>query len=226
MARKQQTKGDCIFCGKTLSKGGVSKHLKSCKTRQAAITKAESRKAKPETLYHLRIQDAYGGDYWLNLEMRGTKTLGHLDDYLRAIWLECCGHMSQFMVGQFENGFGKTRKIDAVFSRTGALEHVYDFGTSSETLVKLVDIREGKPLTAKPIYLMARNHPVESSCIECGQPATHLCLECIYEDDSKGTLCDGHAEAHPHDDYGEPMLIVNSPRTGMCGYTGPADPPY
>jgi len=33
-------------------------------------------------------------------------------------------------------------------------------------------------------------------------------------------------EAHPHEEYGEPIEIVNSPRLGLCGYTGPADPPY
>jgi hypothetical protein len=26
--------------------------------------------------------------------------------------------------------------------------------------------------------------------------------------------------------YGELMPVVNSPRTGVCGYTGPAEPPW
>jgi hypothetical protein len=51
-------------------------------------------------------------------------------------------------------------------------------------------------------------------------------MECQYEDEVWGTLCAEHAEVHPHDGYGEPMLLVNSPRVGMCGYTGPAEPPY
>lgn len=225
MARRPQTKGDCAFCGKTMSKGGMSKHLASCKSRQAAVAKAEERKVKSENLYHLRVQDAYQGDYWLNLEMRGTKSLGNLDEYLRAIWLECCGHMSQFSVGRFADSLGKTRKIDDVFSRVEVLDHVYDFGTSSETVVKLVEAREGTPLSSKPIFLMARNHPIEFKCVECDKPATYLCLECMYEGE-EGTLCDKHAESHPHDNYGEPMPIVNSPRMGMCGYDGPAEPPY
>jgi hypothetical protein len=100
------------------------------------------------------------------------------------------------------------------------------FGTSSETLLKLVGVREGKPSTPHPIVLMARNLPPEAVCIECGQPAAWLCLECMYEEDVPGTLCDEHAQGHPHDNYGEPMPLVNSPRVGMCGYTGPAEPPY
>jgi len=50
-------------------------------------------------LYHLQVQDAWGGDYWLHLEMRGNATLQDLDDYLRAIWLECCDHLSAFEIG-------------------------------------------------------------------------------------------------------------------------------
>ena len=41
-----------------------------------------------------------------------------------------------------------------------------------------------------------------------------------------GMLCQLHAGTHPHDDYGNPVSIVNSPRMGMCGYDGPAEPPY
>ena len=26
--------------------------------------------------------------------------------------------------------------------------------------------------------------------------------------------------------YGDPISLVNSPRLGMCGYDGPAEPPY
>ena len=37
-------------------------------------------------------------------------------------------------------------------------------------------------------------------------------------------FCQEHADEHEHDDM--LMPIVNSPRTGMCGYTGPAEPPY
>lgn len=99
-------------------------------------------------------------------------------------------------------------------------------GTSSETLIKAVGEREGNPLSPHPIFLMARNDEPEAHCIECGQPASWLCIECLYETEGPGTLCDEHAENHPHHNYGEPMPLLNSPRTGMCGYEGPAEPPY
>lgn len=81
------------------------------------------------------------------------------------------------------------------------------------------------PLTARPMVLMARNVMPDATCIECGQPATRLCMECL-EADEQGTLCEKHAGTHTHDDYDEPIELVNSPRVGMCGYTGPAEPPY
>jgi hypothetical protein len=40
------------------------------------------------------------------------------------------------------------------------------------------------------------------------------------------TFCEQHAEEHAHDEYGQPLELVNSPRLGMCGYDGPAEPPY
>lgn len=175
----------------------------------------------------LRVQDAYQSGFWLDLEMRGSKTLQHLDTYLRGIWLECCGHMSQFSLGGgFERAVGMGRKLSDVFQPGGELTHIYDVGTSSETIVKCVDLREGKPLTSKPIALLARNTMPEYSCIECAKPATHLCMECQIEDQTEGTLCDQHTENHPHTNYGEPLPLVNSPRMGMCGYDGPAEPPY
>jgi hypothetical protein len=226
VARKQ-SKGTCVYCGKELSKAGMTKHLVTCPQRQEAIATAEHKKGSSETLHHLRIQDAYRNEFWLDLEMRGAKTLQDLDDYLRAIWLECCGHMSQFSLGGgFEREVGMRRKLNDIFQPGSELTHIYDFGTSSETIVKCVELREGKPLTTKAIALMARNNMPESVCIECGQPATHLCMECMIEDQTAGTLCDQHTENHPHEDYGEPLELVNSPRMGMCGYTGPAEPPY
>lgn len=227
MPRGKQSKGTCGYCGAEIAKGGVTKHLSACVKRQAIIEEAGRKKAPSEALYHLRVQDAWRGEFWLDLEMRGYSTLKDLDYYLRRIWLECCGHMSQFSVGGWRGEeIPKNRRIGEVFQREVELTHIYDFGTSSETLIKAVGVRKGKPTTPRPIALMARNLMPEAKCIECGQPAAWLCMECLIEEEKWGTLCDKHTPPHPHGNYGEPILLVNSPRLGMCGYDGPAEPPY
>jgi len=227
MARRAQSRGKCIYCGKEMAKGGMSRHLPTCEARQKTIAEIKGKTGPGQNLYHLRVQDAWDGIFWLNLEMNGTATLNDLDHYLRAIWLECCGHLSDFFLGQaWGHKVAKKTQADRIFQPGVELTHIYDFGTSSETKITVVDVRKGKPTTKHPIALMARNEPPDWTCIECGQPATWLCIECMYEDESPGTLCDQHAEEHPHDAYGEPMRLMNSPRTGMCGYCGPADPPY
>ena len=191
------------------------------------IETCNRKSGKEQTLYHLQVQDAWWGEYWLHLEMNGGATLKQLDDYLRAIWLECCGHLSRFSLGGWgSEEFEMTMRVDRLFAPDLALTHIYDFGTSSETLIRVVSERVGRATTSYPIALMARNKEPEVSCVACEEKARWLCIECMYEHDEPGLLCEAHAERHPHEDYGGPLPIVNSPRVGMCGYEGPADPPY
>jgi hypothetical protein len=227
MPSVKQSKGKCAHCGLEIAKGGVIRHLSACVAWKELLIKAENKKGGSQKLYHLRVQADGAPQFWLDVEMRGSATLDSLDRYLRAIWLECCGHLSQFISSRRRGEeISMRRRIDDVLEPGMELTHIYDFGTSSETLIKAVGVREGKPVTSHPIALLVRNVMPESICIECDQPAAWLCMECLYEEDEWGTLCDEHAKAHPHKDYGEPIPLVNSPRLGMCAYDGPAKPPY
>jgi hypothetical protein len=227
MPRRPENPGTCAYCSEIITKRGVAKHLDKCPRRQEVLHSAEASNRREETLWHLRVQDAYDKDFWIDLEMVGSAALDKLDEYLRAIWLECCGHLSKFTIGGWGGiEIGKARKANAIFEPGLVLRHLYDFGTTSETDIKVVGFREGKATTNYPIVLLARNRMPEMVCQECSQPAQWLCIECVYEEDQSGYLCDEHLEEHPHENYGEPMPLVNSPRTGMCGYDGPAEPPY
>lgn len=227
MSGRKQSTGTCAYCGVEIAKSGVARHLSSCTERRAAVEKAECKKVKSETLYFLRAQDAWRPEFWLDLEMPGSRTLKDLDFYLRGIWLECCGHMSRFSIGGWRGAeISKRRRIEEVFEPGVALTHIYDFGTSSETLIKALSTREGKPTNARPVAVLARNRMPEARCIECGKRANWLCMECLIEEETWGALCDDHARTHPHENYGESIRLVNSPRLGMCGYDGPAEPPY
>lgn len=227
MARRKQAKAQCTYCHAVFAKAGMTKHLANCAQRQQAIATATPGSRAQEALYHLRVQDAWGGTFWLDLEMRGSATLKQLDDYLRAIWLECCGHLSRFAFGGWEAAdIAMSRRAEQVFRPGETLSHVYDFGTSSETKITVLGVRTGNPTTKHPIALLARNLPPDIQCTECEQQAAVLCQECIHDDDRPGTLCAQHARKHPHTNYGDPLPLVNSPRAGMCGYEGPAEPPY
>lgn len=226
-ARRKQAVGICNYCQSEFAVGSMLRHLKVCGKRREAIAAAERSKRPSETLYHLHVQSADVGGFFLDLEVRGFATLRNLDSYLRAIWLECCGHLSRFSFGGWsDKNVGMARFVGGVFTGNAPLIHQYDFGTTSETLIRAVARRDGRPTTRHPIALMARNRMPDSPCSECGKPAGWLCIECLIEQNRWNTLCTEHAETHPHRQYGDPFPLVNSPRLGMCGYQGPADPPY
>ncbi len=232
-----QARGSCVFCGREFAKGGLSRHLPTCPKRQEVQAEADRSKRHRQTLYHLQVLDAWGAGYFLHLELRGNATLKDLDEYLRAIWLECCGHLSAFEIagvtydntpdpwGESEGALMDAVKVNSVFQPGLEISYEYDFGTTSELTIKVVAQRDGKPLTEHPIFLMARNKFEPPPCMICGKPATWLCSECLYDrDDERGELCDEHVEGHEHEDM--VLGLVNSPRVGMCGYSGPAEPPY
>lgn len=90
----RQPRGQCAYCGYESTRAAMTRHLEKCPRRQERIAAAAQGGAKPDTLYHLRAQDAHDKRFWLDLEVRGSAKLQALDSYLRAIWLECCGHLS------------------------------------------------------------------------------------------------------------------------------------
>ncbi len=226
MASTKQTRGKCIFCERELTAGGLIRHLQACDRRQAAIDKAQ--KGREQKLYHLYVKNARNTDFWLHLEINSTATLKDLDQYLRSIWLECCGHLSQFTYGQNPWGteISMTRTLKKVMEQDLEFTHVYDFGTSTQTLIKVSDQRRGRPLHENPIYLMARNNLPEITCEECNKRAKWLYED--YNDLYSGTipLCEEHLDNYPDDAEYNTVEIVNSPRMGICGYDGPAEPPY
>ena len=240
MPRTETTKGRCGYCGREMTCAGLGRHLGSCGERRKTVQRADAGKGSTEVLHHVQVRDAYGLGYWLHLEMNGSATLFDLDQYLRFIWLECCGHLSAFAIMGAQYTLGEPFDFDdeesmddvdadGVFGPGLAFAYEYDFGSTTRLALRCLGQRRGKPTTAHPITLMARNSPVEVPCGECGRPARSICLDCRYEGDteSAGYVCEDHAAAHSmHEDYGSMMSLFNSPRSGVCAYDGPAEPPY
>ncbi len=180
----------------------------------------------PETLVYLRAECSGNKQFFLDLEVRGSATLRDIDSYLKAIWLECCGHMSEFSYEAWRDKIPMSRKIESVFREGVEITHLYDMGSTSETLIRTISERIGAPITANPMALLVRNKMPEEECSECENPARWVCSECMAEEGEWVVLCDACLEPHGHLDDFEPTLLCNSPRMGMCGYDGPATPPY
>ncbi|AXJ00439.1 hypothetical protein CYPRO_1175 [Cyclonatronum proteinivorum] len=202
------------------------KHLDSCKKR-ALQNKERNATSKPSmNLIQLMAYYPYTSEFWLYLEVKSAATLKDLDFYLRQIWLECCGHLSQFCHGSYYgNKIPMSSKAYKIFEPDTELFYAYDFGSTTELKVKMVGSRNGTPLSNNPVYLLARNNMPDVPCDKCGKPSGWLDLEALYENGEFVTLCDAHNAGKAESDYGESQLF-NSPRTGTCSYDGPAVPPY
>jgi len=209
----------------------MSRHLETCQQRAAAEAKAGGRqKTQKTSKFHLVVEGRDLPQYWMHLEVPASATLTTLDRFLRDTWLECCGHLSAFEIGgvryaidagMFEEPFDMGDKsmrvrLEKVFSPGRVSTYEYDFGTTTELKLKVISEREAET-RGKTVQVLARNNPPEMLCEVCGKPATSVCSQCIFDD--RGWVCDTCAENH---ECGEDMLlpVVNSPRVGMCAYTG------
>lgn len=157
--------------------------------------------------------------------------LAELDQYLRDVWLECCGHLSSFFVGSAEYKW-QIFEMDELFAAFGERElktmdvelglvapprtqfsYWYDYGTT--TTLRLRSMGELDGDRGGHITLLARNDAPAIDCSMCGAPATWVSPS---DDDwiaMTAGLCDNCA---PASDYRLP--IVNSPRRGVCAYDG------
>lgn len=223
-----QTKGKCKYCGKEYTKPYMLRHLASCKERRARI--AAETGAKRCGCFELVIYGKYNKNYWLIIEMREDTTLKDLDSFLRDIWLECCGHLSAFDICGIryevfpneESFWGEPAKsmdyeLKSVFQKGMEIDYEYDFGSSTDLVIKVYDYRESFWRKEK-LTILSRNNPPEFLCDECqGKAASVICMECMYDGD--GFLCDDCRETHR---CGEEMQlpVCNSPRMGVCAYTG------
>lgn len=227
MAR-QTSKGKCQLCGGTFSKAAMTKHLKSCRQKESGSGQPRaSRSKRPAKTFHIVAQGRYAPDYWMHLEVPADAKLEDLDDFLREIWLECCGHLSAFTVEDTtysvspmaEYGDRSMRaKLSSVLYPGMTFYHEYDFGTTTHLALKVVSEQESD-IKVGDVRVLARNEPPPIVCMSCGKMATQVCTECLWSEKGNGWLCDACAADHGCD---ECMLlpVVNSPRVGMCGYTG------
>ncbi|MGZ8530693.1 MAG: hypothetical protein ACXW6J_08710 [Candidatus Binatia bacterium] len=209
MAVKSINLGLCALCGQRAMKSKMIAHLEAC-------VPAHDETGPPQPLVILRFGQAGEPRYWLIIEAKADAPLRYVDKLLRQLWLECCGHMSAFRIGRRELAM-ITATANAFASASSKLEYEYDFGSTTALTGELAGKRHGS-IGRASVRLLARNEPLVWPCDDCQAPATVVCPFCI--DSGDGLFCDAHADAHEHAHEEVYLPVVNSPRMGVCGYTG------
>ena len=95
----------------------------------------------------------------------------------------------------------------------------YDFGSTTELNLRVVSERDGVIQEGEeddPVTILARNMPPVILCKVCGKPATKVVAG--YFNVEENAYCNKCARRSEDSDMMLP--IVNSPRVGVCGYTG------
>lgn len=213
MNKKIVTQGICSKCKEIVSTRAAKSHITKCLNQD--IKDASD-------AFLIKVQWPHENPiYWLYLSVPFKSKLEDLDDFLRKIWLDCCSHLSQFTIdhkrysSHFEpNAFSRFEEFSMSIRSEKVLvpglkfTHEYDFGSTTELLLEVVGLI--KSLDSKEIKVIVQNQEPEFKCTSCGKKAEMIsstegecfCKSCVDEDDDELYL----------------LPLVNSPRTGVCGY--------
>jgi len=199
----------------------MTRHLGACCRPEASGQLPASEKRPPAPSFHLAIEGRDAKAYWMHVAVPVTAPLSKLDDFLRHTWLECCGHLSAFEIGSMryasDDEMTMRARLSQVLEVGMKFLYEYDYGSTTALVLKVVALRE-QSLPKGAVQLLARNEAPQVSCQRCSiHPATQICTECA--SNGEGWLCEACAVAH---ECGDEMClpVVNSPRVGVCGYTG------
>jgi hypothetical protein len=201
----------------------MTRHLQGCQQPVPAASPG----AKSAQSFHLVVEGRYANAYWLHVAVPAEAPLRKLDDFLRDIWLECCGHMSAFTIGGRRYAAspmadlqeeGMRAPLGQVLQAGDKFSYEYDYGSTTELALRAVGLREGATKRGA-VQLLARNEAPKILCDACkaGRLATQICTECAWK--GKGWLCEECATTHEcgFDTF---LPVVNSPRVGVCAYAG------
>ncbi len=249
MQEKLKSEGKCLFCGKTFAKAGINRHLathlkektKSGKPGKSFLVKVETDKKWDSTPYFLSLWidgDAKMIDFDTFLRNIWLECCGHLSafrnpkirrssfgmfDAMDAYEYLERGNVAKYekMMEEIDGSVPLSRKTKDALYKGLALEYKYDFGSSTELTITVID--EYSVKADKKMVLLSRNEPLEIMCSVCGKfPATQVCSICMWKENA--VFCDKCAKKHAKEcedfaDYAN-MPVVNSPRMGVCAYQG------
>ncbi len=214
--RKTTTNGICTYCNEEISKNSRSflSHMSVCQNKHPI------KKSVGVDYVLMLIQGKYSQEYWLVIKAKPDIPMKKIDKFIRDVWVECCGHLSQF--SDKHSKIPMTRSLTQVYSEGHKIDYVYDFGSSTEITLSMIQTIQD--IDDKEIAILIRNKEPELQCSSCDKKAIAICPYCI--DEGEGFLCESCIIEHKCvQEEGEDLLspLVNSPRAGVCGYIGAID---
>jgi hypothetical protein len=203
--------GECLYCKEEFSQKEIGKHLAKHLNEQ----EKKDANRNTQTFCHIEVES---GEMFLHLLVKGDVTMKKIDNFLKDIWLDCCGHLSNFGHKNFK--VSMSHKVEDVFETRIKIYHDYDYGDT--TTVFLKGLKNYQLNSKEAILLLSRNEPLKIMCSTCKkEPAINICVSCWF--DQEAYFCERCSEKHEEKcdafaDY-SCMPVVNSPRMGICGYT-------
>jgi hypothetical protein len=215
-----KSEGKCLYCGKTFAKAGINRHLASHLAEKSA-------NGKEGKSYLVKIEQnpRWGkSPYFLSLWVDGEAKMKDIDQFLRDIWLKCCGHLSAFRDpkkrrrGGMWNFFEsielmeqrKVKEYEKMMEETAGeipmsrnvkdvfykdLRLEYEYDFGSSTELMLSVLAEYPVKAENKIVLLSRNEPLEWLCDICEEAkATQICSVHIWDDEAM--FCDKCAKKH------------------------------
>jgi hypothetical protein len=222
MADKLISEGICTFCSKTYKKGGINRHL---------IKELEemSKNGKPGKSFLLKVEPdpSWGrSPYFLSIWMDGEMKMDELDNFLRKIWLECCGHMSAFVDVKKRAqtsgtwGFfdaqellekGKVKQYEKMMEEQSGeipmsrkVKNVFEKGKKLEyqydfgstTQLQIEVVAEYPVKAEKKYFLLSRNEPLKIKCSSCSDKMATQLCSVCAAYDNDAIFCDSCAKKH------------------------------
>lgn len=208
----EPSEGICGQCRRTVAQRAMTRHLRRC------VAGADGGAGA----LHVVVASQDDPVYWLHIAVARDAQMWDLDEFLRAIWLECCGHLSAFRIdGENyvstidEDGQGMDVAAGAAIEGARRIGYEYDFGSTTHLQLRVVGEVDVASAGSAGVALLARNLAPEIKCLVC--KAAHAVEVCPY---CGNFLCADCRKGHDCEtDWLLP--VVNSPRTGVCAYTGP-----
>jgi len=222
----QKTNGICSLCKGEYGKTAMKNHLVKCLQKHPARKPSGFPVPIQTRLFTILVKGYFLHEYWMYIEVPANSLIRGLDTFLRDTWVECCGHLSAFSIHgmrfmvdpdeYFEDEKSMNYLLEKLLMPGMEFYYEYDFGSTTYLDLKVISEREVED-SGRSIEILARNMPPVVNCHSCGKIATYVCRHCGYR--GKGWVCDDCAPDH---ECGEEVLlpVVNSPRVGVCGYTG------